>query len=125
MYEKFQNRADNLERTEKDLNKETATDYYAKGRPDACKGIHVILDFFLEMRLEIILFFHFFFFKFTSILYMADKSWMKKERSSFTMAKDLTNCLLSKCTRCTFLRSTSAAMIGYTIGKPGIFLFQA
>ncbi|XP_032455777.1 dynein regulatory complex subunit 7 [Nasonia vitripennis] len=37
VYEKFQNRCDNLERAEKDLKKESATDYYGKGRPDACK----------------------------------------------------------------------------------------
>ena len=38
VYEKYANRADGLERTEKNLHKRLATDYYAKGRPDALKG---------------------------------------------------------------------------------------
>ncbi|XP_058807952.1 dynein regulatory complex subunit 7 [Phymastichus coffea] len=38
VYEKFENRCDCLERSEKDLSRETATEYFAAGRPDACQA---------------------------------------------------------------------------------------
>lgn len=38
IYEKYENRCDCLERSEKDLNEEIVTDFYAVGRPDACQG---------------------------------------------------------------------------------------
>jgi ribosomal protein S8 len=38
VYEKYQKRGDKLVRSEKDLSKESITDYYSVGRVDACKG---------------------------------------------------------------------------------------
>ena len=39
IYEKYSFRVDNLFKSEKELDSNLVTDFYNRGRPDACKGI--------------------------------------------------------------------------------------
>lgn len=60
-YETYANRGDKLYKSEKDLTKEIATDFYGKDRPDACKcNYAMIIDFFNSNYVSIRVSFFFF-----------------------------------------------------------------